>query len=901
MGGLIGGAGGGGGSGGGGSGNPFAFAGQQTSGSFGGQSAPWGIGDPTAPGVDVGTIYDPTAAANQQAAASPPPPPDTTAPGGQQSGPSSGSDPSWLSSVSNILLGKDSNQLGSTQAQATSTAGGPPTPTQSAGPGWFTKTPDDQGQSQTNLTGTSFFNPRQTQQPPIQFDPSQPGGTPPGWSSQASLTAQTPGTAAGGPNPTDQLPLPRAAINPGEAAAATPSDTVSPQSPQISGKTPTVSTPAAPAAAPATDPNQYTSQGYTSGGYGYGDASAAAGAPDTGATAGAGGMPGMGGAGKGQALGDLFQGNFGRFFQDLFGGGGARAGTPSPQPGASTNAPQPAADTSQPPPARVADTPTGVPNPVAQTPQTQLAGTSTGLPDQIARPGTAPSPTGVATAAAPRQLGPGEAEAATPPGAPTDQGTVGTPGTMTVGQPGAGFAPGATGGPPGDRPTPGNAQASQSYIAQNGGYSLTGFNRTKGGYGGFKMNPEFSNRLAAAGQAYERETGQKPQYGLGDRDPETQRFFWEDSRHGTRYAAAPPGRSLHQQGLAMDMPPGGFDSWLHRNGQRFGLGFPLGNRDPNHIQMQDLRGRAFPYTPQVAEANMHIPGSQAPVGSRAPDPNYNPGDYARATFQIESGGNPSARTGSNRGLGQFGPQEEARYGLNARNRNSPAAQQAALQRETQDNTRILQNSLGRAPTGAELYLTHQQGQAGGPALLRAPADQPAWKTVRPFYRSDAIAQRAIRGNIPSDNPLRGTPVDQVTAGQFRGMWADRYNREVARGQTRQPTATAPATAPGPQASTRAIRLASSSNELSPELARLVEQQNDATPPGMPQFSPRPPSFEEDLRQRAYENWRNPKRLPGGKLLRGMEKGIGPAIRGADWLWHNREELENAARTYYDAP
>jgi hypothetical protein len=137
------------------------------------------------------------------------------------------------------------------------------------------------------------------------------------------------------------------------------------------------------------------------------------------------------------------------------------------------------------------------------------------------------------------------------------------------------------------------------------------------------MNPEMTNRLAAAGQAYERETGQKPKYGLGDRDSETQRFYWEDSNHGRKYAAASPGKSLHQQGLAMDMPDGAFAHWLQQgNAKRFGLGFPLGGRDPFHIQMQDGRGNAYPYVPQVVEANMHTQGQATAPGSATRGPRW---------------------------------------------------------------------------------------------------------------------------------------------------------------------------------------------------------------------------------------------------------------------------------------
>jgi hypothetical protein len=154
-----------------------------------------------------------------------------------------------------------------------------------------------------------------------------------------------------------------------------------------------------------------------------------------------------------------------------------------------------------------------------------------------------------------------------------------------------------------------------------------------------------------------------------------------------------------------------------------------------------------------------------------PDPAY----IARL-FQIESGGNPNAVTGSNRGLGQFGPQEEARYGLNDANRADAAAQAAAVQREAAEHAAVLQKALGRPPTPGELYLTHQQGIAGGPALLSADPAMPAWQAIRPFYKSDRMARLAITGNVPGNHPLRGADPDAITAADFRNLWVNKFER-----------------------------------------------------------------------------------------------------------------------------
>ena len=152
--------------------------------------------------------------------------------------------------------------------------------------------------------------------------------------------------------------------------------------------------------------------------------------------------------------------------------------------------------------------------------------------------------------------------------------------------------------------------------------------------------------------------------------------------------------------------------------------------------------------------------------------------YVNRLFQIESGGNPGAVTGSNRGLGQFGPAEERTYGINDANRRDPNAQAAAVMAERAANEPALTRALGRAPTDAEHYLAHQQGLAGASVLLSNP-DVPAWQAIRRYYGSDAIAQKAITGNIPSDSPLKRLNVDDISSAGFTAMWRDKFNRGLS--------------------------------------------------------------------------------------------------------------------------
>jgi hypothetical protein len=208
------------------------------------------------------------------------------------------------------------------------------------------------------------------------------------------------------------------------------------------------------------------------------------------------------------------------------------------------------------------------------------------------------------------------------------------------------------------------------------------------------------------------------------------------------------------------------------------------------------------------------------------DPTFN--DYIARLFKIESGGDPNARTGSNRGLGQFGPTEERRYGITDANRTDPMAQAAAVAAEHAANTGALTKALGRDPTFADHYLAHQQGVTGASALLANP-NVPAWQVIRPYYRSDAIAQKAITGNIPSDNPLRKLDVNDISAKGFTDMWADKFNRGLPGAQT----ASAPLPAPfGP--ATGAAPPQDLSGAVPPQLASLATAIPDGAGSAAPQ-------------------------------------------------------------------
>jgi muramidase (phage lysozyme) len=127
------------------------------------------------------------------------------------------------------------------------------------------------------------------------------------------------------------------------------------------------------------------------------------------------------------------------------------------------------------------------------------------------------------------------------------------------------------------------------------------------------VDPEFASRLAAAGQAYQRATGKDPQYGELARGSDVQQVYWDDSAHGTKYAAAPPGHSQHQLGKAGDIPSSPFRDWLYAgNKDQFGLHFPV-RGDAPHIQMNPA------FKGQVAQTVADTTPKMSPEGVPIPD------------------------------------------------------------------------------------------------------------------------------------------------------------------------------------------------------------------------------------------------------------------------------------------
>jgi len=132
-----------------------------------------------------------------------------------------------------------------------------------------------------------------------------------------------------------------------------------------------------------------------------------------------------------------------------------------------------------------------------------------------------------------------------------------------------------------------------------------------------------------------------------------------------------------------------------------------------------------------------------------------PSGYLARTAQIESNGNPRAANpnSSARGLFQFIGSTAKQYGLS--DPFDPAASTEAAARLAMDNANVLRRGLNREPTGAELYLAHQQGAGGAMKLLSNP-------NVR---AADVVGADAVRLNGGNAN---------MTAGEFAGLWLNKF-------------------------------------------------------------------------------------------------------------------------------
>lgn len=122
--------------------------------------------------------------------------------------------------------------------------------------------------------------------------------------------------------------------------------------------------------------------------------------------------------------------------------------------------------------------------------------------------------------------------------------------------------------------------------------------------------------------------------------------------------------------------------------------------------------------------------------------------WMKRIMKIESGGNPYDTTGSYKGLFQLSDKEFKRHGGSGSIYDPEQNIMAAANKLAQDKL-TFKAKYGRDATLTDTYMIHQQGEAGGPAHAANP-EGIAWQNIRKYYSSDAMAKKAIWGNVPDN-------------------------------------------------------------------------------------------------------------------------------------------------------
>lgn len=150
----------------------------------------------------------------------------------------------------------------------------------------------------------------------------------------------------------------------------------------------------------------------------------------------------------------------------------------------------------------------------------------------------------------------------------------------------------------------------------------------------------------------------------------------------------------------------------------------------------------------------HIRQAAVIAGQNGIDP-----EYAAKVAWIESRGvadakNPNSTAG---GLYQFTDGTAKRYGLI--NKYDASASSQAFVAMTKNNIEYLSKQLGRAPSNAELYMAHQQGEGGAAKLLKNP-------------------MRLAINIVGRDAVINNGGKEDMTAAEFTALWQKKYESET---------------------------------------------------------------------------------------------------------------------------
>ncbi|MFM2414924.1 MAG: D-alanyl-D-alanine carboxypeptidase [Candidatus Parcubacteria bacterium] len=144
-----------------------------------------------------------------------------------------------------------------------------------------------------------------------------------------------------------------------------------------------------------------------------------------------------------------------------------------------------------------------------------------------------------------------------------------------------------------------------------------------------QLNPQFGQRIMAALKAAEQQTGTRARINDSFRSVQEQAAAYARYQNGGGLAA-PPGRSYHGRGLAVDVGPAAIYNKLHQIGPQFGVFNPptIRAKDPVHFQMGNCDAACQAQSPSgndQAQQNQQGPAAQGgdPTGGDHPQGNPN--------------------------------------------------------------------------------------------------------------------------------------------------------------------------------------------------------------------------------------------------------------------------------------
>lgn len=209
------------------------------------------------------------------------------------------------------------------------------------------------------------------------------------------------------------------------------------------------------------------------------------------------------------------------------------------------------------------------------------------------------------------------------------------------------------------------------------------------------------------------------------------------------------------------------------------LAKPSDGRSPEEIEAAQMAEKPLGRT--AIKSREISPPVRSAIDTAAAETGLDP--QLLTTFAlIESSGNPKSVTVRNgkeskyKGLFQLSTEEFKKYGDGGNIFNAEDNARAAAKKIKVESERFEKNN-GRTPDATDLYMMHQQGEAGYSAHMANP-DKPAWdnmlSTGEGAEKGEKWAKKAIWGNIPDDVKKEfPNGVDSVTSRDFVEIWKNR--------------------------------------------------------------------------------------------------------------------------------